>query len=52
MKNTYPRGGISADVIWGKNMRRRGEKVGKCSIKMKKGERKGKRVKRKWEVKE
>jgi hypothetical protein len=28
-------------------MRRRGEKVGKCSIKMKKGERKGKRVKEK-----
>jgi hypothetical protein len=33
-------GGISADVIWGKNMKCRREKGGKCKRKKKKGERK------------
>jgi hypothetical protein len=33
-------GGISADVIWGKNMKRVRKKGGKCKRKMKKGERK------------
>jgi hypothetical protein len=33
-------GGISAYVIWGKNMKRRREKGGKCKRKRKKGERK------------
>jgi hypothetical protein len=32
--------GISADVIWGKNMKRRREKGGKCKRKRKKVERK------------
>jgi hypothetical protein len=35
-------GGISANVIWGKNMKRRREKRGKCKRKRKKGERKRK----------
>jgi hypothetical protein len=40
LKNTPPpqRGGISADVIWGKNMKRGREKRAKCKRKRKKGE--------------
>jgi hypothetical protein len=37
-------GGISADVIWGKNMKRRRENGGKCKRKRKKGERKQKKI--------
>jgi hypothetical protein len=33
-------GEISADVIWGKNKKRRREKGGKCKIKINQGERK------------
>jgi hypothetical protein len=46
-------GGISADVIWGKNMKRGREKGGKCKRKRKKGKQKGRKVKkiRKEEVK-
>jgi hypothetical protein len=41
-----PRGGIiSANVICGKNMKRRREKGGKCKRKKKKGERKGRKGK-------
>jgi hypothetical protein len=40
-------GGISANVIWGKNMKRPREKGGKCRSKRKKGERKRKKGKRK-----
>jgi hypothetical protein len=45
LENTPLGGGISADVIWGKNMKRRREKRGKCKKrkkeeKRKKGERK------------
>jgi hypothetical protein len=48
------RRGISADVIWGKNMKRRREKEGKCKRKGRKGKEKGRRGKqmRKGEVKE
>jgi hypothetical protein len=46
LKNT-PLGGISADIIWGKNMTRRKEKGGKCKRKRKKGERKRKKGERK-----
>ncbi len=53
MKNTLPPGGISADVIWGKNMKRQREKEGKCKRKRRKGKEKGKRGKkiRKGELK-
>jgi hypothetical protein len=41
LENTPPgEGGISADVIWGKNMKRRREKEEKYNRKRKKGERK------------
>jgi hypothetical protein len=40
-----PRGGISADVIWGKNIKRQREKGGKCKRKRKTGEEKGRKVK-------
>jgi hypothetical protein len=33
-------GGISADVIWGKNMKRGREKGGKCERKIRKGKKK------------
>jgi hypothetical protein len=47
-KTLPPWGGeISADVIWGKNMKRRREKGGKCKRKRKKGERKRKKGERK-----
>jgi hypothetical protein len=36
-------GGISADVIWGKNMKRQREKRGKCKRKRKKGKEKGRK---------
>jgi hypothetical protein len=42
LENT-PEGGISANVIWGKNMKSRREKGGKCKRKRKKGERKRKK---------
>ncbi len=45
-----PGGGISADVIWGKNMKRGREKGGKCNRKRKKGERKRKKGERKLET--
>jgi hypothetical protein len=41
------RRGISADVIWKKNMRRGKEKGGKCKRKRKKGERKRRKRKEK-----
>jgi hypothetical protein len=50
-----PDGGISAYVIWGKNMKSGREKGGKCTRKRKKGERKIKkwdRKGRKWKEKE
>ncbi len=40
MENTPPWGEISADVIWGKNIKRGRERGGKCRRKRKKGERK------------
>jgi hypothetical protein len=40
-------GGITGNVIWGKNMKRGREKGGKCNTKRKKGERQGKRRKKK-----
>ncbi len=47
LENTPPWGGeISADVIWGKNMKRRREKEGKCKRKRKKGKRKRKKGER------
>jgi hypothetical protein len=50
MENTPPRGGgISADIIWGKNMKRPREKGGKCGRKGKKGERKRNKGERKLE---
>jgi hypothetical protein len=50
LENTPPQGRgqiISADVIWGKNIKRRREKGGKCKRKRKKGERKRKNGERK-----
>jgi hypothetical protein len=50
LENTPPLGGgggIPADVIWGKNMKRRREKGGKCKRKRKKRERKRKKGERK-----
>jgi hypothetical protein len=51
LENIPPLGGggekISADVIWGKNMKRRREKGGKCKRKRKKGKRKRKKGERK-----
>jgi hypothetical protein len=48
LENTPPpRGGISANVIWGKNMKRVREKGGKCKRKRKKEERKRKKGERK-----
>jgi hypothetical protein len=49
LENTPPPWGrgISADVIWGKNMKWRREKGGKCERKRKKGERKRKKGERK-----
>ncbi len=43
----WGRGKISADVIWGKNMKRGREKGGKCKRKRKKEERKRKKGERK-----
>jgi hypothetical protein len=43
-------GGISADVIWGKNMKRPREKGGKCGRKGKKGERKLEKRKQKGKI--
>jgi hypothetical protein len=37
LDNIPPLEGISADVIWGKNIIRGREKEGKCKIKRKKG---------------
>ncbi len=46
LENTPPRGGeISADVIWGKNMKRQKEKGGKSKRKGRKWEDKGKKGK-------
>jgi hypothetical protein len=48
LKNTLPPGGgggISADVIWGKNMKRRREKGGNCKKKGRKGKEKFKKGK-------
>ncbi len=38
-------GGITGDVIWGKNMKRPREKCGKCRRKRKKGKEKGRKGK-------
>ncbi len=40
MENTPPGGGISSDVIWGKNLKSGREKEEKCKRTRKKGERK------------
>jgi hypothetical protein len=42
-----PPPGISANVIWGKNLKRGREKEGQCKTKRKKGEEKGERRKKK-----
>jgi hypothetical protein len=54
--STLPGQGISADVIWGKKMKRGREKAGKCKRerkkrerKRKKGKEKGRKKQRKWE---
>jgi hypothetical protein len=47
LENTPGGGGISANVIWGKNMKRVREKGGKCKRKWKKEERKRKKGERK-----
>jgi hypothetical protein len=49
LENTPSLGGkISADVIWGKKMKRPREKGGKYRRKRNKGERKRKKGERKW----
>jgi hypothetical protein len=54
MENTPPPPGgeISADVIWGKNMKRPRGKGGKCGRKRKKGERKLEKRKQKGKINE
>jgi hypothetical protein len=49
MENTLPRGGggegITANVIWGKNMKRQRKKGGKCKRKRRMGKEKGRKGK-------
>ncbi len=46
MKNIHPpRDGISADVIWGKNLKQGREKGGKCKEKRRKGKKEERREK-------
>jgi hypothetical protein len=47
LENVPPLGEISANVIWGKNMKRGREKGGKCKKNRKKGKRKRKKRERK-----
>jgi hypothetical protein len=45
LENTPTPGGISADVIWGKNMKRRREKGVRCKRKGRKRKEKGRKGK-------